>query len=510
MRKSFPTTLLLHMSFFLFCTTSTVYSQEGIKWRLKPLTFDVDRIMEKDIDPDSDLYVFEVNKLQGIVDINGKVIANAKYKSADIESGSQYYALIETDMQFFYDKAGTQYTYDQYIKARPKGENKFVKSIKDNKLPFTCNIFGPTEKYEIVSTNGKIRDTIVNTYIQTYKFNDEVIRMGDKVYFISTGKILNEKDVALQKVKSNYFVGGKKGAYNLYDFNLKPLLETTKKEITLHDKTGYLSMVELGSEVKTIYDPQLNKVMEGKFGFIYEFDHVLAFDTDSKVMSYDTKAKAKITHEFDKINHINHTFYTRFTKDSLKGIFDLGTNKVLIQPEFRTIFVDGAFIFGNANKDKMRNVKGVNKIFNRKGEFLREEDLINLQTLNNLVILKLKNGKTLTIDDSGKVWSQDDMSHLHYAFMSVNDKITPWENLVGVNDKNLYFQSISAGFKIKKGDKEKVIFIAKKNDQYGIIDVSGKTLVPFVFDIIQDPSSSRNHYIVKYKNKYGIIDVGDL
>lgn len=159
-------------------------------------------------------------------------------------------------------------------------------------------------------------------------------------------------------------------------------------------------------------------------------------------------------------------------------------------------------IFYTNNKEKNKN--NINKFNDKSSNYLyilKDNSFVKVTKDNDNTIPKEYNGKYNCINDNCDIYENSLFSPIYddkYIVLKENDKIFIYDYRLE-NVVSNYYDEIT----YKKDD----YFIVKENNLYGLINLSGNSLIPQDYEEIDIDNIYNNLVKVKLNNKYGIYDI---
>jgi hypothetical protein len=348
------------------------------------------------------------------------------------------------------------------------------------------------DKWGFINTKGKLITDFKFDEVQSFREGLAAVKRNDKWGFIDTnGKLITNFEFDTFSTFYNGFSGVRKG--DKWGFiNTKGKQTTSFNFDEVYSFTDSFAAVKrngkwsfINRKGKLITDLEFDKVMffkegftgvrkNGKWGFIntngklitdLEFDKVQSFSEGfAKVRKGDKWSFININGElitdleFDAIYDFSHHFF-RVVKDGKSGIIDNRGN-LLIGTVYNAIysFSEG---FAAAHKDntwEYIDIDGNTIINNLEVEYA-------FPFRGGFTNLKKSKNESFYIDKSGKM----------------------------ITDFGYKINSINSNF----------IWVENNNNKSGLINHSGKIIIPIIFDEVK--FSSINEKWVKLNNKWGII-----
>lgn len=457
------------------------------------------------------LFVVEKNKLYGFCDMNGKEIIPCIYPYVEkFESGLAKVYLSKNDLSAksfgYINSKGKQFFEAQPIAQGVKINGKW--KITDQYFNEIPNKYGtPSEiinlnhgylhaKYndDVIQYDEKLNKSKKETKSFEVLFDNKAVPVSecDKLSSVSEDLVLIEKDKkkSLYNLKTNTFVYNDIKYYEYFNSkgNLQALRFTTnedKKGIIAtngnwHLKTEYTSIQWMGNYLlvydvnnlpsivdtsgKIIYSTQSDASIRPVTGDVY----IIQNGNYNEILNLTTKKKTPLQMD-TYLNHSANNGSFTFKHKNLTGFYDAINDKI-IAPSYKTVVTNYAkekpvnkecFAFNNGKKTDLYSVSKADFI-------LKGIDQVIFHPYNPVLIARLNTTYAIYNID-GKKLSRD-------------------------------FSKISTLLR-------KDYFEACENNLCGIIDSTGKIIVPFNYSFV---ANAFDEFLIANKNgKYGIIDTAN-
>ena len=448
--------------FFIFIISCKSSSQEISKTDIK----------FQQVDDETKLKLIQLkNGKWGFTNSDYEIVIPFEYD--DIGVFSEGLAYVKKNNKFgFYDKNG----------------KLIVPLIYDNVNYFTSNGLSEVSKkgkWGFINKNGQEIMPIIYSNVRSEQLDNLVIAKKNKwAFFDSSGKQLSDfiyTDIprAYKGEKSTFFKNGATlviidGKYEFLNEKLEPAFSNNKFDSA------------------TVFDTFQNAIVKlnGKYGMIkpngnlkipFEYDFIEYYDTNHLSSEYYNAKKGKVYSFYNKnlikIGESYEPLYNGFTvSNPIISFKNLNGKFGVVDWEGNAII---PFIY-----DKEINFEGEKFAIAKRGE---KFGIINNQN------------KEIFPFDFEDIYELDDVENLKNTYV-FSSKIE--EKIVNINGKVIIsgYQTIHPIFY----DHSK--FIVKKNNKYGIVDLSSKILLPIVYDDISDwVEYGPEAHFIKINGKTGLI-----
>ena len=505
---------IVFFCFLSFYLVNSIQAQQKVKWVLKPIKYDVDRIrINQEHFGKDELFVVTKGKLSGIVNTKGKLVMPIKYTHPDIWCKTKYVSGVIGEKQYFFTRKGKKTTYE-VIEAHCSNkhhESALSKKVRkrNQKRPGAFSLNPKNLKVVVYGDNGEPIDTV--KFVNGDYFDGKNIYAGrDAFYLLSQNKKYAYKDVGRFVKANDYFivVSKKKGQFSLYDSEMNLLLPKLR-DYQLSDKHKLAVVYFSDSDVGKIVDVDLNVLREGAIGYVdFREDSTAYYKLEDHYELLDIMTGERITIPYKRTYDVRYTDVVITRGDSLRGVFDLEHRKEILPPSHKYLRVQGRYIIGSEQRKGIRTFY----IYNRKGRKLLEVKGQKVET--SLEYLLVTDKTTSIINEEGEI-IQDDVavSVVNHGFLRISGEgfktyFVPAVDFYAGNSPVHHYDRIERYTVASKSGQSYVV--AKKGKHKGLIRKTGEVVYPFVFDDIYSGIVSKEQVAVRYKGRMGIVVVPDL
>lgn len=517
----------------VFICSSICVNAQDINWVMQPNLKGVDALLMPSSNEQSTLKLLKVKKDRhfGVVNINGEIIVPVDHEKVQIWNDGKHCSSYTNGTQRFYDNEGyeieedivTEMSNKRFSKRKDERMQKLIVEFmaKNDNIEILKN----ENRYYVINTNT--RDTIVPRWSEKSKITDKgiIFYLGSSPDFHQIavngdGEVLQKfnRYASIEYQDDAHIIIKDSRKYGLFDVNLNVILPLDYDRM---NKIGDDKFILQKDGVCFIANSNAEPIYDIKAEYIYQSE-------DKKILLGRDK---RVTYVFDSITNTfrkydfgfrsvykNQTKYIVTNKDTLKGYFDLLSQELLIPLKYRyASLIDGLFV-GTNEKMKKRRINlngpiGIKDIYNSKGDLILSDSVSNLKKIASGYyeytspdkIIRIMNQKGVIIKEfeaGTKVYTK------HGRFIGIKKKGEKKANFYLTADflaekMDNSFSSIGDILSYKKSETKYII--AGNQEKYGIIDLEGNTLVPFVFENIQANSNSSEYMVVQKDGGLGII-----
>lgn len=533
------TSLSLHkfcFSLIISCLALVIQAQD-INWIMQPNVKNVDQLTIPSSPEQNPLKLLMVKKdgKYGLVDVNGDIIIPVDNDRVQVWNGGKHCSRYKNKVQKFYDNEGYELEEAEVVEISDNRQRSDQAVRMNEKIDVfkskNSKIDVIKEGNRFVVINSETRDTLVSRWNKKTKITENgiVLYQGSApdynlIAVDVDGNELqrfgNNANIEYQD-ESNFIIKDLR-KYGLYDSRFKQLLPN---EYDRMSKIGDNRFIIEKDDKCFIADSNGKPLYSMTANYIYQSDDKKILIGQDKRATYlfDSTSNSFKTYDFGLASiYKNKTKYLVTNTDTLKGYFDLISGELIVPLKYRYASIEnGLFIGTNDKFVKTKRMKRfyVNGHMSFKDVYNSSGDLILSDTIKSVERVAagyfsctMKDKKIKIIDENGKVLKELEegtrLNPKHGRFVGVQNSgqrgfryYTKADFLAGKMDKSYS----SLGDILTYKDSETKYIIAGNDGKYGIIDLEGNTLIPFVFEKIEENRKSSELMIVKKDGAFGII-----
>ena len=388
--------------------------------------------------------ILHISKNKFILYLNEK---NYKRKEGIIDEKGNYLIIPE------YQDIGNWWNYKERIIITKNGKDGLFDYEGKQIIPFSDKIsFAENDRF-LVQNLG---------FWQIYDFDGKLVsdRKFDDDFYFEKGKALIDNEIIDINGKTLHTLKN----HSIYSIENYPYLKTQNQD------TKKYGLIDTDENIiaEEIYDEIFPEYSLENQGVIY-------LKRNKKTDVFSVKNKRIYPTDFDYINYFFGDLFSVYDeKTQKKGIINLN-NKILFPQEFELA--------------EHYNVSGEDFIYLKKG---KEEQLLD----KNLKLVLNSEFQLIAVFKNSFYFQNENQ---FFRFSVLDKTLAELQDVVLVKPQSLFFHNPIERYSTP-------IICKNKNGKFGLINGSGKEIVPFIYDDIIAFPNFENQLVVKNNGKYGVIN----
>lgn len=523
------------LTVFLVNLLVSISIAQSIDWVVDPVFTDVDMIHteEKSQDPIK-LIKVQKGKKYGFKNLSNEILLPIEYDRAFVWCDGEYMQAINGREQYFFDDEGYEVTLEE-VEAREseiknqksnnfETERNKAKSLSESHPFFVFNIEPRNSRsYNLIILNASTLDTVLQ------ERNFKKLSITEDNYIIKEGSVYDPSGEKILTFGSYFDITSELNGYRtirykkktqLYDSKFNPLFTADFDDIKIIDDKYLIRSIE-GKYQLIDYDGNVITPESGSYILTDDDNDWALIKGENETTAYNMSTGAKKTYNWSLKTQSIGSKHTISDIDTLRGIYDISDNKVLLPPSHRRFYIaGGVFVAGDSKMSKRKAYKyrqsyDLKHIYNSNGEKILSDSLRSVTWIGKgSFVVQTGDSMTKLYNTDGKLVRElgENMSvrlSKDKQFISIVDKSKKekhgfvWVSEFIEDNITDTYQAVIAQLVSK--DKKEKYYVVKKDEKYGILNADKSIHTPIVLDELAKSISYYKYIPAMYKGKWGII-----